>query len=202
MPGWLFTYGHFMGLAYAEVSFPYFHITAAVGVVTLPTVIGIILRRCTPRVLPQLDKAIQPVSLLVVMVAVTIGIYNFMEKWSLITWRLLLASSSVPLVTLLIAVTLCAVAKQKVPQLKAVAISTCLQNTLLATTIIQSSYPVESSSVMAVTIACLDMMSLGGLFLLYLLHIVLWVVWPMYRMHHDNIGVSGVSKSFSERLVR
>lgn len=202
MPGWLFTYGHFLGLAYNEVSFPYFHITAAVGGIALPTLLGICLRKCTPRVLPQLDKAIQPVSLLVVMVAVTVSIYNFMENWALITWDLIVATSCIPLACLIIGVALSAVSKQKIPQLKTVAMASALQNTLLTTTIIQTSYPAEVSSVMAVTIACLDLTSLGMLFLLYLLHIVLWVTWPVYRMNHDNNGISGISKSFSERLVR
>jgi sodium/bile acid cotransporter 3/5 len=170
--------------------------------VVAPVALGLALRRCTPRVLPQLDKAIQPVSLLVVMVAVTVSIYNFMEKWPLVTWDLMLATTCVPVICLLLSSTACLVFKQKIPQLKTVAMVTALQNTLLTNALMQASFPVEVSSVMAVTTACLDMASLGILFLLYLMHIVLWVTWPVYRMNHDNIGISGISKSFSERLVR
>ena len=158
--------------------------------------------RCTPRVLPQLDKAIQPSSLLVVMVAVTISIYNFIEKLPLVTWRLLLATAIIPLICLLAGALLCIIFRQKIPQTKTVAMVTSLQNTLLVATIIQTSYPVEKSSVMAVTLACLDFMTLGTMFALYVIHIALWVMWPMYRIRHDNVGISGISKSFSEKLVR
>ena len=45
MPGWLFTYGHVLGVAYNEVSFPYFHIAVATGAIALPTLTGVVLRR-------------------------------------------------------------------------------------------------------------------------------------------------------------
>ena len=148
------------------------------------------------------DKSIQPVCLLMALIAGTVSVYNMLHIWVHITWRILLASALTTIGGLTAGIVVEVISKQRLPQLKTVATVTGIQNTLLATVILQISYPTEDSSLMAVTVVCIEAMTLLLMFASYFLHVVLWLAWPRYRMCHDNVGIGGLQCTIGETLVR
>ena len=202
VPGWLFAYGHFLGVAYSQVSFPYLHIAGALGYVAGPILLGMALKRCVKSNMQNLDKAIQPVCLLVAMIAVTVSISNLLHLWVHVTWQLLVACAMLPIGGFLIGIIVNAIFRQKLPQLKTVAVVTSIQNTLLAKVILQTSYPAEDSSLMAVTISCVEAMTLGLMLVVYIIHVFVWLASQQYRVSHDSVGISGLQCSIGERLVK
>lgn len=204
MPGWLFAYGHFLGVAYSQVSFPYVHMAGAMGYVAAPIVLGLLLHKCIQQRGPveQLDKAIQPVCLLVALIAGTVTASELSQRWVHVTWRLLVACAMLPVGGLLTGAVVNAIFRQKVPQLKSVAVVTSIQNTLLAKLILHTSYPAEDSSLMAVTMVCVEGVTLALMALLFLVHLVAWAASMPYRKSHDSVGISGLQCSIGERLVR
>ena len=202
MPLWLFTYGHFLGLGYSQVSFPYLHIAGALGAVAGPILAGLCLKRCTPRNLPNVDKAIQPTCLLLILVACTVRVHAVWHKVQLLSWRLMVGAGLVPLSGAILGGIATAVFRHKLPEVKTVAVVTALQNTLLATVILQTSFPPPDASLMGVAITCLEITSLGLMVVLYIAHVALWLGWARYRAMHDSLGLSGAYHSIGDRIVR
>ena len=191
-------------MAYSQVWFPYLHIAGALGYVAGPIILGVVLKRCVraSNPLQQLDKSLQPVCLLVGMIAVTVSISNLLHVWVHVTWRLLLACALLPVSGFLIGAVVNAIFRQKLSQLKSVAVVSSIQNTLLASVILQTSYPAEDASLMGVTVACVEAMTLALMLLAYIVHVIVWLSCPQYRRSHDSVGISGLHCSIGERLVK
>ncbi len=202
MPLWLFAYGNFLGLTYDRVTGPYFYIAGALLTLSGPLLVGLLIQRCSPRILPRMDRAILPTCALMLLVEIVINVINFNNMWELVTWRLLVGSSLVPVSGFVLGILTTATFKQKLPQIKTVSIVTAVQNTVLAKVIIQMSYPAADASVMAVTLSCVDFFTLALLVVTYLPHVCLWFCWPGYRHRHDHIGIGGLDHAIGETLVR
>ncbi len=202
MPLWLFTYGHFLGLAYDEVAFPFYHIAGALFAVAWPLVLGCCVQRCAPRRLFHLDNAIHPTCLLLTLTTATVSAYNVWQVWSLITWQLLVSTAMIPITGSLIGALATVIFRQKLSDVKAVALATGLQNTLLTTVILQTSYPAPDASLMNAAIVCLDFTSLAFMYVSYIAHLIVWATASKYRSLHDNVGLSGIYRTIAEKLVK
>ena len=202
MPFWLWTYGHFLGLTYHNISFPYLHITGAIGYTTLPIVIGFLLQKCAPKALSAMDKAIHPTCLILTLTTSTVSVHSVWLIWDLVTWRLLIATVLVPIVGCMLGAFGSLIFRLKTPSVKTVAIATGLQNTILASILIHTSYPAPDASLMAITVVALEFTSLCFMYVLYIGHLVVWLVAPSYRNLHESLGVGGFYRSLAERIAK
>lgn len=203
MTGWRFAFDRLLASGSAYPLPPaYLHLAGALLALLLPLGLGLTLRRCSGHLFKRLDKAVQPCCLLVVLVSATVSIYGFMQQYPLITWRMLAASAVVTLAGSATGVMVTALFRLKVPQVKSVAMSMSLPNSLLASVLIHTTFTRQEASYMMVMVATLNFVSQTILFLYYVLHLVIWVTWTDYRIRHENVGISGASRSFAEKLVR
>lgn len=202
MPLWLFTYGNFLGLTYDQVTTPYFYIAGALAILVTPLLVGVLTQRCSPRLLPRMDRAIPPTCALMLLMEFVVTSVNFNHSCRVLTWQVAVASLLLPLGGCLVGMLLTFAFRQKLPQVKTVSIVSAVQNTVLAKVIIQLSYPAEDASLMIVTLNCVDFITMCLVFVAYLPHAILWFCWTPYRPLHTHNGIGGLDLSIGEQLVK
>lgn len=93
---------------------------ASLAFAALPIILGITLQRCIPKMSPKMDRAVQPTSLLVTFISITLATFNFWRVRALLSWDVLVSSALLPVSALALGAILTAALRLKITSAKAV----------------------------------------------------------------------------------
>ena len=196
MPLWLYAYSSVLRLPLENTTGPYLYLALALAVMATPVLVGILCRRCAAEDLPRMDRVLLPACMLPIIIDVCVKVSSFPEIWQLLTGKAIFAASLLPLCGALLGGIGATILRQPLPKIKSVALTTAIQNTVLARIVIQSSYEEAEAIAMSVTLACVDAVTLMTVLVSYIFHLVLWVKWPYYRPLHKSDGLGGLDHTF------
>lgn len=152
MPLWLFTLGR---IYLTKITIPYTNIIISIVSLVVPGGIGILLKYKVPKVAKKISKFIKPMSLLIVLFVLTVGVYSNLYMFKLMgkNWKILVSGLLLPYGGYIIAAIVSWVCRQPWVRIKTIVFETGIQNTGIPIVLLRFSLPqpeADLSSVMPV----------------------------------------------------
>ncbi|XP_070580327.1 ileal sodium/bile acid cotransporter-like [Ptychodera flava] len=150
MPLNLFIYSHYWTSGGKRFPVPYITIIVSLALLCIPVGIGMALRHFKPTVAKKGIKLIRPMGILLILLALSTGVYSniyLVYQWDLV---ILACSFLLPVAGFALGAVAALVFKREAPKVKTISMETGIQNSALATALIQLMYDQPDRDLMSV----------------------------------------------------
>jgi len=152
MPLWMFLLSGFFLPPGSAVQVPYIEMSISLVTLTLPLGIGLLIRRCKPKVAQFLvDKVLKPFSFVIIILLFSVGFYTLWDLMVLLDGYMLLAGFCVAASGFIFGGLLAIITRRTRPQVIAIALETAMQNGNIAFVLLKTSLPTPYSDVASMT---------------------------------------------------
>ncbi|XP_006825821.1 ileal sodium/bile acid cotransporter-like, partial [Saccoglossus kowalevskii] len=146
----LFIYSHYWVAGGHSFPVPYIQIMVSLALLCIPVAIGMITRSRKPEWAKKGVALIRPIGLLLILLALTTGVYSNLylaDQWTL---TIVLASVLLPILGFILGATLARVFRRDFQKTVTISLETGIQNSALATGLIKMVYEQPDSDLLAV----------------------------------------------------
>jgi sodium/bile acid cotransporter 3/5 len=150
MPLWLLTLGTMVISKGTSVQLPFLNLVGSLALLMIPIAFGMILVHFKPTIAKFVEKIIKPVTIVLVIVLVSMGLSLQYYIFSLFTWRKVVCGLLLPWCGFALAALVAWVFRQNLRDVKTIAIETGIQNASVAIIIISTSLPHPDSDLVVV----------------------------------------------------
>lgn len=149
LPLWMYTLGQ--TLIPDNVEIPFANIFYSLISLVVPCVIGILIKRYTPKAAKIIRKFIKPVAVLIILLILCVGIYSNLYMFTLMkNWKVLVCGFASPYSAYLISAMVAWIGRQPPARILTISIETAIQNTAIAIVLILTTFPEPEADIAAV----------------------------------------------------
>ncbi|XP_045584538.1 ileal sodium/bile acid cotransporter [Procambarus clarkii] len=170
MPLWMFTLGENLTEEHTHLHIPFSNLVLALVSLTVPIVIGMLIRWKRRSWAEKGSKIIKPFTLMVLFFFITVGTFNSYKVMVLMTWQMVVASLMVLICGYSFGATLATIMCLPRKQIIAVSIETAFQNGAVALMVLKFSLPSPYSDLASVPIFSTILLAGPPLLLAYIIY--------------------------------
>ncbi|KAK4327362.1 hypothetical protein Pmani_002190 [Petrolisthes manimaculis] len=173
MPLWLFTLGRRLLHENDDLQVPFGNLVASLISLTIPVAIGVLIRIKRPAWADMGGRFIKPFTLIIILIFMTLGVYNSYKVFTMMTWEMAVAGLMVSVVGYSVGALLAKLMCLGKPQIVAVSIETAFQNAGVTFMLLKLSLPSPDSDLAALPVMAAMMLTGPPLIILYVIFIIL-----------------------------
>jgi predicted Na+-dependent transporter len=125
-------------------------VAVSLSILITPLIVGLFLRQKFPKVADKIQKALKPVTLVMIIVLLAVGIYSNMYIFRLFKPRIILAGCLLPYIGYVSGGIVAALFRQPWKRIKTIILETGMQNTSIAYILLINSFPAPDGDIAAV----------------------------------------------------
>ena len=159
MPLWVYTLGRQFVTDDFKIVVPYVNMLQTLALITVPLFIGIFIKYKYFKLAKKLLKILRPLTIVIILAFMVIGIYSNLYIFQLIRPQYCLAGALLPYAGYLIGGTIAAILQQPWQRVKTIALETGMQNFGVAFFLMVTSFPPPLGDIAALAPAASAMMT-------------------------------------------
>lgn len=141
MPFWIYTLGRLFYIGNARINIPYLGLLQIVATVTVPLVIGALIKYKFIKVALKIMQILKPVTIVFIIAVMSIGIISNIALFRMFQPMHLIVGCTLPYLGYILGGAIAAIFRQPWPRVKTIALETGMQNIGIAYLLMVTSFP-------------------------------------------------------------